>query len=73
MNNLAEKSLTPKQRRFTEEYLLDLNGVQAAIRAGYSLPTAAAQASRLLTKANVQDAVADAVARRAERTQITSD
>jgi phage terminase small subunit len=41
---------TPKQLRFVEEYLKDLNGTQAAIRAGYSARTAAVQASRLLTK-----------------------
>jgi phage terminase small subunit len=46
-------SLTPKQSRFVEEFLLDLNAKQAAIRAGYSLKTAKQQASRLLTNVDV--------------------
>ncbi len=33
-------NLTPKQQRFVEEYLIDLNATQAAIRAGYSEKTA---------------------------------
>ena len=47
-------SLSPKQSRFIDEYLIDLNGAQAAIRAGYSPRCAKEQASRLLTYANVQ-------------------
>lgn len=46
--------LTPKIKRFCEEYLKDLNGTQAAIRAGYSAKTANEQASRLLANVNVQ-------------------
>ena len=49
------EKLTLKQQRFCEEYLLDLNGAQAAIRAGYKPKAAKEQASRLLTKANVQE------------------
>lgn len=45
--------LTPKQERFVQEYLIDSNATQAAIRAGYSPKTAAEQSSRLLTKANI--------------------
>lgn len=47
--------LTPKQDRFCEEYLIDLNGKQAAIRAGYSQKTAEVQAARLLSYAKVQE------------------
>jgi phage terminase small subunit len=47
--------LTPKIKRFCEEYIKDLNGTQAAIRAGYSKKTAKEKASQLLTKVNVQD------------------
>lgn len=65
--------LTPRQARFVEEYLIDLNATQAAIRAGYSEKTAEAQASRLLTKVKVASAVALAQARRSERTEITQD
>ncbi len=46
--------LTEKQQRFVDEYLIDLNGTQAAIRAGYSAKTANEQASRLLAKANIK-------------------
>lgn len=45
---------TDKQRKFCDEYLVDLNAKQAAIRAGYSPKTAKEQASRLLTNVNVQ-------------------
>ena len=47
-------NLTLKQSRFVDEYLIDLNGAQAAIRAGYSPRCAKEQASRLLTYAHVQ-------------------
>jgi len=49
------KPLTDKQKRFCEEYLIDFNGTQAAIRAGYSKKTAQQQASRLLSNVVVQD------------------
>jgi phage terminase small subunit len=51
MTDLPE--LSPKQAAFVEQYLIDRNGTQAAIRAGYSPNTATAQASRLLTNVNV--------------------
>lgn len=40
--------MTDKQARFCEEYMIDLNATQAAIRAGYSPKTANEQAARLL-------------------------
>lgn len=46
--------VTLKRARFVEEYLVDLNGKQAAIRAGYSRKTAELQASRLLRCPKVQ-------------------
>lgn len=42
------KPLTDRQRMFVRQYMLDLNGTQAAIRAGYDEKTAASRASRLL-------------------------
>ena len=66
-------SMTPKQQRFVDEYLIDLNGKQAAIRAGYSPETAEVQASRLLSNAKVASAVSLAMEKRAERTGITAD
>ena len=71
---LSIKSLPakPRQARFVDEYLLDLNATQAAIRAGYSAKTAQEQGSRLLSNVIVQDAVAEAMAARSERTQVTA-
>jgi phage terminase small subunit len=47
--------LTEKQKRFCDEYLIDLNGTQAAIRAGFSKKTADVQAVRLLGNVKVQE------------------
>ena len=52
-------ALKLKQQRFVEEYLVDLNGTQAAIRAGYRPRSAKVTASRLLSKANIRTAVAE--------------
>lgn len=65
--------MTPKQQRFIEEYLVDLNATQAAIRAGYSARTANEQAARLLAKASVSAAIKQAMDRRSVRTEITQD
>ena len=48
------ENLTDKQKRFCDEYLIDLNATQAAIRAGYSEKTAQEQSSRLLSNVMVQ-------------------
>ncbi len=53
------KGLTDKQQRFVEEYLVDLNATQAAIRAGYSARTAEQQAFQLLQKTSVSEAIAE--------------
>lgn len=68
-----ERALTPKQAAFVREYLIDLNGTQAAIRAGYSERTANEQAARLLANVSVSKAVAEAQAERADRLEITAD
>ena len=65
--------LTPKQARFVEEYLIDLNATQAAIRAGYSPKTAEVQGSRLLGNVKVAAAVQKAQEARSERTKINQD
>lgn len=62
--------LTDKQQRFVDEYLIDLNATQAAIRAGYSEKTAAAIGAENLIKPNIQNAIQEAQARRQEQTQI---
>lgn len=65
--------LTEKQQRFVEEYLIDLNATQAAIRAGYSVKTADQQGSRLLTIVKVQEEITKAMAERSRRTGINQD
>ena len=65
--------LNPKQDRFASEFIIDLNGKQAAIRAGYSPKTAEMQASRLLRHVKVQAKISELQAARAKRTGITSD
>lgn len=67
------RGLTPKQEAFVNEYLIDLNATQAAIRAGYSARTANEQGARLLTNVSVRSAVVAAKAERAERTKINAD
>jgi phage terminase small subunit len=65
--------MTPKQQRFVEEYLVDLNATQAAIRAGYSRDTAHSIGHENLSKPDIAEAIAAAQAERAERTNITAD
>ncbi len=65
--------MTPKQRRFVEEYLVDLNATQAAKRAGYSAKSASDLGYRLLRNAAVAAAIAKAQYKRAARTQFSAD
>ena len=71
MGTMSE--LEEKQKMFCKEYLVDFNGTQAAIRAGYSKKTANEQASRLLAKVNVQTYLKHLIEKRNERTKITQD
>ena len=59
MKNKKIKELDFKQQRFCEEYIVDWNATQAAIRAGYSQQTARQQGSKLLTKVNIQDYISE--------------
>lgn len=65
--------LTAKQKKFVEEYLIDLNATQAAIRAGYSPNTAQEQSSRLLSNVKVKNEIDKAMAERSRRTGISQD
>lgn len=65
--------LTPKQQRFVEEYLVDLNATQAAIRAGYSARNADKIAFQLLGKTRVAEAIAAAKAERSARVSVSAD
>ena len=65
--------LKPRQRAFVNEYLLDLNGTQAAIRAGYAAGSAHVQANRLLSNAKIVSEIEKAQQSRVERVEIDSD
>jgi phage terminase small subunit len=65
--------LNKKQQAFVDEYLIDLNATQAAIRAGYSVNCANVIASENLSKPNIQEAIAKAMAERSRRTGINQD
>lgn len=66
-------ALTPKQRRFVDEYLIDLNATQAAIRAKYSAKTADRIGPELLGKTCVAEAIQQRMKDREKRTEITQD
>lgn len=65
--------LTDKQQRFVDEYLIDLNATQAAIRAGYSAKTADQQGSRMLANVKIKQAIAEKQAQRSKRTGVNQD
>ena len=67
------KKLTHKQERFVQEYLIDLNATQAAIRAGYSKKTANNQVGVLLVNVGIQSAIQVAMEERSKRAEINSD
>ena len=64
-------NLTPKQQRFVEEYLIDLNATQSAIRAGYSEKTAQEIGSENLSKPMVAKAIAEAQEKLSNKAQVT--
>ncbi len=66
-------ALTPKQERFVQEYLVDLNATQAAIRAGYSAKTASRIGPELLVKTCISEAIQKAMKKREKRTEVTQD
>ena len=65
--------LTDKQKRFCDEYLIDLNATQAAIRVGYSEKTASEQSSRLLTNVNIQDYIKSKQKKTSEKLEISKE
>lgn len=69
----SKSGLTDKQRRFVEEYLVDLNATQAAIRAGFSEKSASEQGYQLLHKTSVARAIAERQIERAERMAVSQD
>ena len=65
--------LSEKQQRFADEYLIDLNATRAAIRAGYSEKTAAAQAARLLKNVNISAYIKERMADQKDETIASAD
>lgn len=70
---MARIGLTPKQARFVEEYLVDLNAAAAARRAGYSASRSEAMGYENLTKPDIRNAIEAAQRERSARTGITAD
>lgn len=69
----STKTLEPRQQRFVQEYLVDLNGTKAAIRAGYSPRTANEQACDLLTRPHIRAAVQAGQQQQQDRLQVDAD
>jgi len=65
--------LTAKQQAFCEEYLIDLNATQAAIRAGYKPDNARQVASENLSKVDIADKISELQAKRSAKTEITAE
>lgn len=65
--------MTKKQKRFVEEYLIDLNATQAAIRAGYSPDAAGSIGAENLKKPEIKSRIDKAMAERSRRTGINQD
>lgn len=65
--------LTPKQERFCQEYLIDLNATQAAIRSGYSEKTAMEQGYQLLQKTSVQQHIQERQKKLSDKLELTTE
>ena len=70
---MSERDLTPKEARFVDEYLVDLNATQAAIRTGYSPRTAKQIGEEVLKRPQIAAAIEEAKRARSERTQVDAD
>nr|DAQ58277.1 MAG TPA: Terminase small subunit [Caudoviricetes sp.] len=66
-------AITEKQKKFVEEYLIDLNATQAAIRAGYSVKNAGKIGHELLEKTRISNEITKKIAERSRRTGINAD
>jgi phage terminase small subunit len=73
MANQIDQSDAARAERFCQEYMVDHNGKQAAIRVGYSPRSAHVQASRMLSKANIQARIAELSGKIRESTMITAE
>lgn len=66
-------TLTDRQAAFVDEYIVDLNGTQAALRAGFSPKSAAMHAVRMLRNEKIAAAIREAMQLREKRTRVTAD
>jgi phage terminase small subunit len=73
MANVIGNGLTDRQNAFIVEYLKDLNGTQAAIRAGYAEDSANNEASRLLTNEYIREAIKSKLIEREEKSLVSVD
>ena len=72
-NSDAYLRLPPKRQRFVDEYVIDSNGTQAAIRAGYSPKTAGVQAESLLKIPDIREALDEKLAEIRKKNELTVD
>ncbi len=70
---MAGVNLTAKQERYAQEYLIDSNCTQAAIRAGYGAKSAASVGCRLLKNVKVAGRIRELTIAKAERCRVTAD
>lgn len=73
MTRADPNKLTPKQEKFVEQYLLDLNQTAAAVRAGYAENSAKATACELMKEPKIREKIQAAMDARSKRTEITAD
>lgn len=71
--SVFERDLTNKEKRFVQEYLIDLNATKASIRAGYSKKSAKQIGSENLSKPVIQKAIQEAIEQRSLRTYLSQD
>lgn len=69
----SEFQITDRMKKFVDEYLVDFNATQAAIRAGYSPDTANEQGSQLLARPDIRELVAEGQKEIMDRTQTFQD
>ena len=67
------RPLTQKEKRFVQEYLIDLNATQAALRAGYSPTSASTIGKENIRKHPIQSAIFEEMDKRMKRTNVTQD
>ena len=69
----ADRKLTPKQKIFCKEYIVDLNASQAMIRAGYSATAANVGGSKMLANSNIRAEIDRLMHKRSEKLEINAE